>query len=116
MRPAKTIDELLDRATAIAGGTRALSRALGWATGAMSEVRAGKRPIPPYRAAQLAELAGEDAVLAIWSALRDQARSDDEREFWERQVRGRKLRVISDYVGPAFDRPPATGKSHGDPE
>lgn len=116
MRPAKTVDELLDRATEIAGGTRALSRQLGWPTGAMSEVRAGKRPIPPYRAAQLAELAGEDALLAIWSALRDQARSDDERAFWARQVRGRTLRVVSDYIGPDFDRPAAAGKSYGDPD
>lgn len=82
--------QLLEKAEVIVGGTRALVSRLGWSLGAASEFKNGKRPIPAWRAVQLARIVGEDELSASYAALRDGAGTAEELEFWTSQLKGRE--------------------------
>lgn len=82
--------EALDKAQKKVGGLRALARLMGWASGNLANTAAGKRPLPPMRAAQIASLLGACEVEAVLQAHADAAegRGDEgEREFWAGLIR-----------------------------
>jgi plasmid maintenance system antidote protein VapI len=75
-------DEAIDKAAAAVGGITALAERLEWNKGSIAGIKAGKKTIPPYRAAQLANLLGESALVWHVSALATQAKSASEQNYW----------------------------------
>lgn len=75
------LKQALERAILKVGGIRALSRELRWGLGSLADAQKGGRPIPPLRAAQIAQLLGMNEVEATLQALADQAKGDDV-QFW----------------------------------
>jgi len=86
-----TLHELLEKLTNIVG-VNGLGRELRWNPGGIARAKAGG-VIGPWRAAQLAEEIGDDELLAVVTALHDQARTPDEARTWERlkKMRGDEL-------------------------
>lgn len=62
-------------------GVSELSRQIKWGKGAIDAAKKGERPVPPYRAAQLAEIIGDDPKAAYLSALKEKAESEGERKL-----------------------------------
>lgn len=82
--------EALDKAEKKVDGLRALSRLIDWDAANLAHVKAGRRPLPPMRAAQIAALLGYCKVEAVLRAHADAAegRGDEgEREFWAGLIR-----------------------------
>ena len=73
--------ELVDSAVNKVDGVRELSRRISWDAGNISKVREGLRPLPPWRAAQLAEIIGSDPRLAYIEALKEQSSFDGEKKL-----------------------------------
>ncbi|NKF22976.1 hypothetical protein G7Y82_11655 [Solimonas sp. C16B3] len=88
--------ELIESAAKKVGSISELARQLEWDKGAIAGIKAGKRPLPAYRAAQLAKLLGRDEDAATWEALAQQAKGA-EREYWLRKLQnsGSKIAVIA---------------------
>lgn len=109
--------ELIDLAADKVGGLRELGRRLDWNSGAIADVKRGKRPLPPYRAAQLAEIVGGDAKSAYLTALREKAESDGERKLLGEllialKAGGRVLTlVLATYAATFLDSKPAYAES-----
>ncbi|WP_313313166.1 hypothetical protein [Pulveribacter sp.] len=60
---------LIDKASKICGGDAALSRRLKISRAAVSLMRSGERAVTPEIAAELADIAGEDARQAVIDAV-----------------------------------------------
>lgn len=78
------LSSLLDRAIEKSGGVRALERAIGWNIGSMGKVRSGTERLSAYRAAQLADLVGDDPTTAVFAALEAGSKSEPEKNYWQR--------------------------------
>lgn len=85
--------ELIESAAKKVGGMRELSRQLNWNSGAIAGVKAGKRPLPAYRAAQIAKILGRDEDAAAWEALAAQAKGE-EQAYWLAKIK----KVRSDFA------------------
>ena len=83
MEKVKTLNvrQLIEEATANAGGLRSLARALDWHAGAITKIRSDEK-LSPYRAAQIADLTGRDPVGAVIASLADGSKSDGESKYW----------------------------------
>lgn len=66
MEYAKT---LIDKASKVCGSDKALAERMGIYAADISHLRAGKRPLSPELAAELADIAGEDAREAAIAAI-----------------------------------------------
>lgn len=74
--------DLIEQAIAKAGGVRPLARELpSWDAASIVKARNDSK-LSPFRAAQLANYLGEDEAAAMFFALLDTAKSDDESRFW----------------------------------
>lgn len=60
---------LIDRAAEVCGSDAALARRMGIYPADVSNLRAGKRPLSPELAAELADIAGQDARQAVIDAV-----------------------------------------------
>lgn len=65
----QALQTLIDKADKMCGGTTKLAEVLGTAPQNVSLMKAGKRPISPATAAELADLVGEDVDAAIKLAV-----------------------------------------------
>ena len=79
--------KLIDSAADKVGGISELARRLDWDKGSIAKIKGGKKPLPPYRASQLAEIIGSDPKLAYLSALQERAESDGERKLLGELIR-----------------------------
>lgn len=73
--------EMIDLAANKVGGLRELGRQLDWNSGAIAVVKRGDKPLPPWRAAQIAEILGTDQRLAYLEALKAQSTKEGERRL-----------------------------------
>lgn len=92
----KHVQILIDKAAKKCGGDQALADRLGIARPNVSLMRAGKRPISPATAAELADIAGEDAREAAIDAVIESARGT-RRESVLRAILGKGL--VAGVVG-----------------
>ena len=60
---------LIDKASKVCGSDKALAQRMGVYQPDISQLRSGKRPFSPEIAAELADIAGEDAVQAAIDAI-----------------------------------------------
>jgi DNA-binding transcriptional regulator YdaS (Cro superfamily) len=67
---------LLDKAHEVCRSDAATARAIGVSPQLITEVRAGRKKLPPERAALLAELVGEDASYALQRVTLDNAKPE----------------------------------------
>ncbi|WP_287802835.1 hypothetical protein [Diaphorobacter sp.] len=65
----KIAETLIDKASKMCGSDAALARRMGIYPADVSRLRAGKRPLSPELAAEIAEIAGEDARQAVIDAI-----------------------------------------------
>ena len=72
------------------GNISELAREIGIERSNLSNMVAGRKPVPPWIASKAAEIAGEDERLAELEAAIATARTDAEREYWEK-VKNRTL-------------------------
>jgi hypothetical protein len=73
--------DVIDSAANKVGGITALAKVLSWNKGSIAAIKKGTRPLPPWRAAQIAEIMEQDPKAAYLEALAAQAETDREREF-----------------------------------
>ena len=87
--------DLLEKALIKVGGPSELARQMKWHKGSIARItkRDSILTVPPYRAAQLADLLGIDRVAAYLGALEEQSQTDHERAFWEDQIKERKKKL-----------------------
>lgn len=81
---------LIDKASEICGGDAALARRMGISRALVSLMRSGDRKITPETAAELADIAGDDAREAAISALLENAKGT-RRESVLREILGKAL-------------------------
>ncbi|WP_157948341.1 hypothetical protein [Pulveribacter suum] len=84
------VKRLIDKASKVCGGDQALADRLGIARPNISLMRAGKRAISPATAAELADIAGEDARQAAIDAVIESAKGT-RRELTLREILGKGL-------------------------
>ena len=65
----KSVVPLIDKAAKMCGGYEKLAERLGTSPAAVSHMKAGKRPISPETAAELADIAHEDVQWAVNMAI-----------------------------------------------
>lgn len=80
---ARFISQAIEIAAEKAGSLSALARALDWNLRAIIRVRDGEK-ISAYRAARLVEFLDLEPEMGVAVALEEQARSDEERVYWNR--------------------------------
>ena len=81
---------LIDKAAEVCGGQNALAKRLGFSKGTLSDMRHGRKAISPATAAELADIAGEDARQAVIDAVIEGARGT-RREGVLREILGKAL-------------------------
>jgi len=81
---------LIDKASEICGGDAALARRMGISRALISLMRSGNRKITPETAAELADIAGDDAREAAIAAILDGAKGT-RRESVLRDILGNAL-------------------------
>lgn len=81
---------LIDKAAKVCGGDQQLADRLGIARPNISLMRSGKRAISPATAAELADIAGEDAREAVITAVLEGAKGT-RREGTLRNILGKAL-------------------------
>jgi hypothetical protein len=91
--------QVIERATKKVGSIGKLAMATDWDKGAIAAVKNGTNPMPPDRAAQLAEITGDDAAAAYFAAAKAQAKSETARKTIERVA---KSVGVSAVVGSVF--------------
>lgn len=84
------VQPLIDRAAKVCGSDSKLAERMGIHRVAISEMRAGKRAISPATAAELADIAGDDAREAAIAAIIDSAKGT-RRESVLRAILGKAL-------------------------
>lgn len=65
----KTVQTLIDKASKACGSDAALAQRMGIYPADISNLRAGKRALSPELAAEIADIAGEDARQAVIDAV-----------------------------------------------
>jgi transcriptional regulator with XRE-family HTH domain len=65
----KSVIPLIDKAAKVCGGYEKLAERMNTSPAAVSHMKAGKRPISPETAAELADIAGEDVQWAVNMAI-----------------------------------------------
>lgn len=87
--------EALEKAIIKVGSLSELARILKWGKGNIAKVKqkGGKVKVPPYRAAQIAEILGHDIVAAYLEALAEEAKTEHERAFWLDQLNERRKKM-----------------------
>jgi transcriptional regulator with XRE-family HTH domain len=83
---------LIDKASKVCGSDSKLAEKMGIHRVAISEMRAGKRAISPATAAELADIAGDDAREAAINAIIESAKGT-RRESVLREILGKALVV-----------------------
>lgn len=81
---------LIDKASEMCGGDAALARRMGISRSLVSLMRCGERKITPETAAELADIAGEDAREAAIAAIIDSAKGT-RREGVLREILGKGI-------------------------
>lgn len=81
---------LIDKAAKMCGSQNALAERLGFSKGTLSDMRHGRKAISPATAAELADIAGEDARQAAIDAVIESARGT-RREGVLREILGKAL-------------------------
>ena len=81
---------LIDKASEICGGDAALARRMGISRALVSLMRSGDRKITPETAAELADIAGDDAREAVIAAVLESAKGT-RREGVLRDILGKAL-------------------------
>lgn len=81
---------LIDKAAKICGGQNALAMRLGFSSGTLSDMKHGRKAISPATAAELADIAGEDAREAAIDAVIASAQGT-RRESTLRAILGKAL-------------------------
>lgn len=81
---------LIDKASEVCGSDSALARRMGIHQPTIAEMRSGKRSISPVTAAELADIAGEDAREAAIAAVIESAKGT-RREGAMREILGKAL-------------------------
>lgn len=86
----QALQTLIDKADKMCGGTSKLAEVLGTAPQNVSLMKAGKRPISPATAAELADLVGEDVneaiKLAVFESVKGTRRESKMREILGKAV------------------------------
>ena len=83
-------ETLIDKASRVCGSYTALAKRMGIPVQNVSLMKAGKRPISPATAAELADIAGEDARQAAIDAVIESAKGT-RREGVLREILGKGL-------------------------
>lgn len=83
----KTVQTLIDKASKACGSDAALARRMGIYPADISNLRAGKRALSPELAAEIADIAGEDARQAVIDAV------------IERNLTGKKGPLLKEILG-----------------
>lgn len=86
----QALETLIDKAAKVCGSDNALAERIGIARPNISLMRAGKRPISPATAAELANIAGEDPREAAIDAVIESAKGT-RRESVLRDILGKAL-------------------------
>ena len=81
---------LIDKASEVCGGDAALARRMGISKALISLMRSGERGITPATAAELADIAGDDAREAVISAVIESAKGT-RKESVLREILGKAL-------------------------
>ena len=77
---------VIDLAAAKFGSVNMLSKHVGYSQSTLAKMRTGDNPLSPEVAAACAEVAGLDPVRAAVEALRDQAKTPEQKQRWERRL------------------------------
>lgn len=83
-------ESLIDKASKVCGSDAALARRMGIYPADVSNLRTGKRPLSPELAAEIADIAGEDARQAAIDAVIERARGT-RKENTLREILGKAL-------------------------
>ena len=86
----QSVQSLIDKASEVCGGDSALAEKMGIPRQNVYLMRAGKRPISPATAAELADIAGDDAREAAIAAVIESAKGT-RRESVLREILGKGL-------------------------
>lgn len=86
----KSVQPLIDKASEMCGGDSALAERMGIPRQNVYLMRTGKRPISPATAAELADIAGDDARQAAIDAIIESAKGT-RREGVLREILGKAL-------------------------
>lgn len=86
----QSAQSLIDKASEICGGDAALARRMGISKALISLMRSGERGITPATAAELADIAGDDAREAAIAAVIEGAKGT-RRESVVREILGKAL-------------------------
>lgn len=78
------IQSLMNRAKIVVGSYEKLAIELNTSAGFLSEIRHLKKPAPPWMAARLAEIAGDEPKTAALTCLASQARNAEQAALWQR--------------------------------
>lgn len=81
---------LIDKASKLCGNDAALARRMGVTQAMISQLRANKRPMTPEVAAELADIAGEDARQAVIDAVIERTKGT-RKEGAMREILGKAL-------------------------
>lgn len=86
----QSVNSLIDKASKVCGNDSKLAERMGIHRVAISEMRAGRRAISPATAAELADIAGDDAREAAIEAIIESAKGT-RRESVLREILGKAL-------------------------
>lgn len=86
----ESVQPLIDKASKVCGGDSALAEKMGIPRQNVYLMRAGKRPISPATAAELADIAGDDAREAAIAAVIESAKGT-RREGVLREILGKAI-------------------------
>lgn len=86
----QSVSALIDKASEVCGGDAALARRMGISKALISLMRSGERGITPGTAAELADIAGDDAREAVISAVIEGAKGT-RREGVLREILGKAV-------------------------
>lgn len=78
--------ELIELGKAKEQSYRQLAIKIGVRPQLLTDVRAGRKNLEPYHAARIAELIGENALAATFSALAAQAKAPAEKTYWKKKL------------------------------
>lgn len=88
----QSAQSLIDKASEMCGGDAALARRMGISKALISLMRSGERGITPGTAAELADIAGDDAREAVISAVIENAKGT-RKESVLREILGKAVAV-----------------------
>lgn len=95
----QALQTLIDKADKMCGGTSKLAEVLGTAPQNVSLMKAGKRPISPATAAELADLVGEDVneaiKLAVFESVKGTRRESKMREILGKGLAGGAVAMLA---------------------